>query len=299
MQTDNSMRNDWGVLHSIRNESEEVSILRLRVQDVPEGIGRKQIKTALERAGRVFGEGDYVWGNHKILPHDEWLELDQAAAEGITYTDLLDEAKGEKRVTVRFPIGLHNALAKAARGKSFNQFCIDVMGAAVGYEQDPLVPAVPRLAEILGVSEAEMAERMQRMAEGVKPTLTSPLTQKLGHGLTNIAGLPADQQKQMIMSLVSNPQFIDDYQRAVQESADFSEEQLAEMSEKLGLSVEETRERLGKVRALPAGFMEQGLNGLKMASPDQVKDINLLLRDTFTGSLPLATPASETSEAAL
>lgn len=293
----NTERDDWGIVHCIRSEGEEEArILRLRIQDVPEGIGKKQIKTALERAGRVFGEGDFLWGNHRIIPHDEWHDLDQAAAEAITYPNLLDEAKGEKRVTVRFPIGLHNALVKAARGKSFNQFCVGVMAAAVGYEQELLAPALPRLAQLLDVSEGEMVSRVQRMVKEAQPRLSSPLSQKMGGHFANVAGLPPEQQKQQAVAFWSDPQNVQDYQNAIQATAHMTEEQLAEMGERLGVSVEKARQLTEKLRALPADHVEQGLKELKAASSEQIKDSSLLLRDVFRGSRPVTTPADEVPE---
>ncbi len=291
--TDSGTHNEWGIVHYIRSEGEEVRILRLRINDVPESTGKKQIKLALERAGRVFGEGDYLWGNHNILPQDEWLDLDQTVSETIIYTALLDEGKGEKRVTVRFPIGLHNALVKAARGKSFNQFCVDVMATAVGYEREPLAPALPRLAQQMGVSEGEMAGRVQRMGEGSQPTLSSPFTQKMGGHFANITGLPTDQQKQQTVAFWSNPQNVQDYQNAIQATAHFSEEQLVEMGESLGLSVEEVRQRLEKLSALPADYVEQGLKELKETSSEQIKDINLLLRYVFTENILVTKPTDK------
>ena len=280
------MSEEWGVLHCIRNETEEVRVLRLRIGDVPERAGRKEIKTALERAGRVYGEGEYLWGNYLILPHDEWLEQDHSAAEAIRYSDLLDEAKGEKRVTVRFPIGLHNALVKSARGKSFNQYCVDTMAAAIGYEQEPLAPALPRLAQMLDISEDEMAVRVQKVAEGVQPMLGSEFVQKFGRHLANIASMPPEQQKKKIHAVLA-PNFAQEYQAALEAHFNASDEELGEIAEKLGLSVEQVKERREKLRALPADHLEQGQKGLKAASPEQIKDMNLLLRDQFTGALPV------------
>lgn len=282
--SDYDTRNDWGIIHCIRSEGEdEIHVLRLRIQAVPSGDGKKQIKTALERAGRVFGEGDFQWGNHRILPRDEWLALDQVAAELITYADLLDEAKGEKRVTVRFPIGLHSMLVKAAQGKSFNQFCIDVMAAAVGYEPEPLAPTLPRIARQQGVSEAEMEDKVQTIADRVRPRLSNPLTQKMGASFANLAGLPPEQQKQQIMAVWSDPDFVQRHNDGMREMMSLTEEELAK---RLGVGLEEAQKISGDLKMLTADYAERGVNGLKASSPEQVKDNTLLLRDIFSGNIP-------------
>ena len=185
---------------------------------------------------------------------------------------------------MRFPIGLHQAAVQATRGRSFNQFCVDVMAAAVGYEPEPLAPALPRLAQQQGISEGEMRARMQKMARETQPTLAAPLTQKMAGHFANVAGLSPEQQKQKIATFWSDPQRVQAYHQAIQASADLSDEQLAQMGEKSGLSVEEVRQRMEKTRALPAGFIEQGITELQA---------NLMLRDVFSGNVPLAPPTDD------
>ena len=97
----------------------------------------RALKEALEEAGRSYGEGPYLWGNYRLLPRSEWPEApapDPAGGENmetVAYADLLDEANGERGVTLRLPVGLHAALVKAAEDRSFNQFCVNTLYAAL------------------------------------------------------------------------------------------------------------------------------------------------------------------------
>jgi len=144
----------WGVLHRIQQDEREHLILRLRIRDVPPGVTNGDLRVALERAGRVFAEGSFLWGNHYITSQAECPDMAHAAGETISYADLLDEAQGEKRITLRVPIGLHAAIVRAARGGSVNQFCIDILAATVGYQEgdplpEPLADGVPVLPEFV------------------------------------------------------------------------------------------------------------------------------------------------------
>lgn len=54
----------------------------------------------------------------------------------VTYASLRDSLKGEKRITLRLPIGLHSALARASYGyESLNSFCIRTLASAVDYSE--------------------------------------------------------------------------------------------------------------------------------------------------------------------
>lgn len=56
----------------------------------------------------------------------------------VTYSGLLDELKGEKRITLRLPMGLHSALGREAYSRgygSLNSFCINVLAGAVEYSE--------------------------------------------------------------------------------------------------------------------------------------------------------------------
>src|SRR3954452_25279568 len=87
----------WGVFHRVLQEAAEHHLLRLVIADVPETVEKEALKEALEKAGRTYGEGPYLWGNYRLLPRAEWSEEsapDPAgeAMETVTYADLLDEA---------------------------------------------------------------------------------------------------------------------------------------------------------------------------------------------------------------
>ena len=59
----------------------------------------------------------------------------------IPYSDLLDDLKGEKRVTLRLPLELHSLLASAAYSEvssSLNSFCIKKLAEAVDYDESKL-----------------------------------------------------------------------------------------------------------------------------------------------------------------
>lgn len=52
----------------------------------------------------------------------------------VTYSGLLDSLKGEKRITLRLPMGLHSALARASQSYgSLNSYCIKTLAASVNY----------------------------------------------------------------------------------------------------------------------------------------------------------------------
>lgn len=283
-----SRANDWGVLHRIFTEEGETRRLRLRLRDVPEGKGRKEIKVALERAGRVFSEGAIPWGNHAVLPRDEWLDLDTDLTDTLTYTDLLDEARGEKRVTVRLPIGLHAQLVKAAGGKSFNQFVTDTLAASIGYADETIDAALPRLAARQGVSVDEIRKKMAQM--GAADTSQSPFARQFGEHLAKLAALPPEQLKARHDALASSPEWAEVV--ATQERIKNGEDMLAGVTDaevadgaaKLGLTPEQFRERMKSLGEKTRDFdfpaaQEQGL----AQTPQDVKDTTLMLRDVFTG----------------
>ena len=139
---------DWGVLHRVLQDDEEHHLLRLVITGVPEHAGREEIREALEKAGRTYGEGPYLWGNYRLLPRSQWprdlgSEPENEQVESLTFGDLLDEANGEKRVTLRLPIGLHAALVKAAEGRSFNQFCVNTLYAAMHMAREGTLEVMP------------------------------------------------------------------------------------------------------------------------------------------------------------
>ena len=56
----------------------------------------------------------------------------------VTFSGLLDQLTGEKRITLRLPLGLHSALGREAYSRgynSLNSFCINLLANAVNYEE--------------------------------------------------------------------------------------------------------------------------------------------------------------------
>ncbi len=54
----------------------------------------------------------------------------------VTYASLLDGSTGEKRITLRMPLGLHSALSREAYSRGYatlNSFCINFLANAVEY----------------------------------------------------------------------------------------------------------------------------------------------------------------------
>lgn len=286
--TTDSRSNDWGVLHRILTDDGETRRLRLRLRDVPEGKGRKEIKTALERAGRVFAEGAVAWGNHTVAPRDEWLDLDAETAETLTYADLLDEARGEKRVTVRLAIGLHAQLVKAAGGKSFNQFVTDTLAGAIGYTDETIDASLPRLADRQGITVEAMRERMTKWS--MATDLTAPFAQQFAEGLAKMSTLPAEQMKAQKDAFLASPQWAEAQkihermQSGEDIFAEVSDEELADAAAKLNMTPEQFHERMALVREKTRNVdWDAHRDEVRQGSAQDAKDTMLMLRDVFSG----------------
>lgn len=298
---DDTRAHDWGVLHRILTDDGETRRLRLRLRDVPEGKGRKEIKAALERAGRVFAEGAVAWGNHAVLPRDEWLDLDTEPAETLTFTDLLDEARGEKRVTVRLPVGLHAQLVKTAGAKSFNQFVTDTLAEAIGYADEPIDASLSRLAERQGISVDELRERMVKMSAA--DTSQSPLARQFAEHLAKIATLPAEQLKAQNVAFQTSPEWAEAQKihERIQSGEDIfagiTDEQLADTAAKLNISPEQFREKMKEMGKKTKNIDWNAHTVEVCERPAQdAKDTALMLRDVFSGRAALAPDEQKTWE---
>ena len=284
-----SRSHDWGVLHRILDEEGgETRILKLRLRDVPETKGRQEIKTALERAGRVFGDGAVPWGNHAILPRDQWLAQDSDPAETLTFADLLDEAQGEKRVTLRLPIGLHSQLVKAASGKSFNQFVTETLAGAIGYAEESLEPALPRLAARQNISVDEMREKIAAMSAA--ESSQSPFAKQFGEHLSRLAGLPPEQLKARQDAFKASPQWAETLEimerqkRGEDVFADATEAEIEAASAKLGITPAVFREKMKEIAHRMRSFdMADAAKQSDAQTAQDTKDTTLMLRDVFTG----------------
>jgi hypothetical protein len=266
------------VLHRILLEDQEHRVLRLRIRDVPAGVGQRETQTALERAGRTFGDGAFLWGNHSILPQDAWQELERAAAETISYADLLDEAKGEKRITLRLPVGLHAAAVKAAGGKSFNQFCADILADAVGYREEELAPYVPRLAARFGKTEEAIADITQRAVDRARayPTGREDTMAELFGGISQ---LPAEQQKAQLLAGLSS--HADAIRAAHEHLATADDDVIAAMAPRSGKTPEELRAFFAQMASTG---LAQERERLAAADPEDIKATYLQLREIFRGA---------------
>ena len=273
-----AIMNDWGVVHRVLHEDGEDRFLQLRITGVPEGIERGKIKRALELAGRVYGEGSRPWGNYQILPREDWIERDKDPSEAIPYSELMDEAKGEKRVTLRIPIGLHTALVRAAQGKSFNQFCIDALGAAIAYQEPSLEDAVPGLAALQGVSEAEMRSKINRMAAASRATPTAQKKRFAEH-LKNIVTASPESLKARSDAIYNDPEVRSamDMMPGLLEAMPDSD--FAAAAEAHGITVAELRAKLADIHA----HMQEHIADWQSRTPEQTKETMLLIRDVMAG----------------
>lgn len=83
------------------------------------------------RVAAIYGCGVSVWMDDDL----------QECCRLVSYSDLMDELKGEKRVTLRLPLELHSLLASAAYAvvsSSLNSFCIKKLAEAVEYDEAKL-----------------------------------------------------------------------------------------------------------------------------------------------------------------
>ena len=270
--------NDWGVVHRVLHDGGEDRILRLRITGVPENMTRESLRLALAAAGRVYGDGGRAWGNHAILPRDEWTEHEGDPAEILSYADLKDEAKGEKRVTLRIPIGLHTALVRVARGKSFNQFCCDTLGAAVGWAEDSLEAAVPRLAASRGKSDADMRSEINRMASAARAD-PSERRGRLASHFGQVATMTPERLKARQDAIMSEPQIQEAFALIPEAMDSLPDSELAATAAAHGITVAKLREKIRKTHAeMPALFA-----ALQSQTPEQAKDTASLLRDVMAG----------------
>lgn len=117
------------------------------IKNVPSEENVETLKDILERTGQLrllSLDGEESWNYLKVVPEDMWPKTNWTyhptnLAEDVTdsvisYEELLDKIHDEKRFTLRLPTGLHVKLIRAAGKASLNQFCVDSLSKAVGYE---------------------------------------------------------------------------------------------------------------------------------------------------------------------
>lgn len=270
--------NDWGVVHRVLHDEGEDRILRLRITGVAEGVTQEKIRLMLAAAGRVYGEGNRAWGNHQILPRDEWTDRESDPAETLSYADLQDEAKGEKRVTLRIPIGLHAALVRAARRKSFNQFCCDTLGAAIGSAEESLEAAVPRLAATWSENETETRAKINRMAS-VSRADPSALRARYAAHLGNVATMTPERLKARQDALLTDPQMQEAFAILPEAIDSLPDSALSQTAAAMGVTVAQLRAKIADAHA----EMPEHIATLQTRTPEEAKDTALLLRDVMAG----------------
>lgn len=132
---------NWAVVHLIHVRTPHQHIAKLFIEDVPEEIDAKQIRSALTRAGYQFGEFNMSWANHYLSPQDEWEDevvgaWNRGDVKTIDWAEIAptDEMK---RFTLRLPASLYDAVAEAAekQGVSVNTFMISALSAAIGKQE--------------------------------------------------------------------------------------------------------------------------------------------------------------------
>ena len=284
---------DWGILHRITQDAADHFFLRLRITEVPTGTTRQALKEALERAGRTYSEGPYLWGNHSLAPQEQWPanireDYTADAVDSLTHGDLLDEAKGEKRVTLRLPIGLHAILVKAAGEKSFNQFCIDTLSVAVGYGER-LPDYLPLLAQHSDTTEEQMRERVAK-AQAHAADLAERSENMAAKGrrmqayFQAVGSLPAGAAADIGRATLT-PAMVESINAAATEIGRLTPEQLEETAAKMGLTAEELRASNEAMRAAFAGGYGQ-VRAAMDAPADVIKASYQFLSEAFSPPEP-------------
>lgn len=127
---------NWAVVHLIHVRTPHRHIPKLFIEDVPEEVDAKEVRSALTRAGYNFGEFGMPWANHYLAPEPEWEdEVVGAYNRGDVRTIKWDDIAPKediKRVTLRLPLEVWQAVAAAAekQGVSINTFAITVLSEA-------------------------------------------------------------------------------------------------------------------------------------------------------------------------
>ena len=119
------------------DEEEKLGEVDFFITEVPDDVTREMVKHALVKAKRVVGRltdhGDLrppLATTSRCFTSDKWpfdLKMQYCTASTeITYDDLLAEANGERKETLRIPIELHDTLASLAKheGLSLSEYCL-------------------------------------------------------------------------------------------------------------------------------------------------------------------------------
>ena len=115
------------------DEDEVLGDPMLYIVDVPP-VNRQVVKDALVKAKRTFGDPDKPWRNYTLLSADKWnldtqMAYDAADSLIVTFDDLLMEANGERKMTLKVPVSLHQELAELSKkaGQNVDEYCLDIL----------------------------------------------------------------------------------------------------------------------------------------------------------------------------
>ena len=133
---------NWAVVHLIHIRTPHRHIAKLFIDNVPEDVTAKQLRSALTRAGWQFGEFGVPWANHYLSPETEWEDevvgaYRQGGVKTIDWSEIAPHEVNVKRITLRLPIEVWQAVAKAAekQGISINTFAISALSAAANLQE--------------------------------------------------------------------------------------------------------------------------------------------------------------------
>ncbi|BDI30555.1 hypothetical protein CCAX7_26060 [Capsulimonas corticalis] len=143
----------WAVVHNIVIQANHpvngvMQTVELFVTNVPQDLEYQIVKDTIEQAGYFFGDSGVRWGNYQIVPDKDWItgwehEFTYPNKTKISYDELLEQSKIEKRITLRLPPIIHNYLAYSASltNSSLNQLITEILG---DWQQDKMRAQVNR-----------------------------------------------------------------------------------------------------------------------------------------------------------
>jgi len=126
------------------DEEEHYGHVKLIISDIPEDTPRDDVKAAVTKAKRTCPDTDHFdledgtsWKNRTLLPADKWHDCPEIEkhfvshwhVDRISYEDLLMEADGKCKLTLRVPIDLRDRLLNMAADdkQELDDYCIDVL----------------------------------------------------------------------------------------------------------------------------------------------------------------------------
>ena len=136
----------WAVVHSItiiqnhRLNAGTLQTAEFFITNVPPDLDYQKVKDTIEQAGYFFGDAGVRWGNYLLYPEDQWIagwqfEFNDPNRTRVTYDELLEQSRIDKRITLRLAPAIHNYLAycATAANTSVNQLITEIIG---NWQQD-------------------------------------------------------------------------------------------------------------------------------------------------------------------